>query len=391
MKIAVVFSSIPTDGGAFSYEQNLEQLMDSISKENGHTLVKVYPSAKLKTPSKSGHGLTYETSVTYKFGLLAKIHTWLLRTQPGRLILNLFGIDVIQVERKLIKLGADLVYFASPNPLALGIFQLPIATTVWDLGHRDVPEFPEVSAKGRWENRELYFSESVPKSIFVCSDSSATKNQLERFYGLSPSRGFAVGLLPRKRECSCDALDHDIPLGPYILYPAQKWRHKNHALLLAAVKELVDDGSDIKLVLTGGDKGQGMQLTSLSANLGIEKSVIDLGFVSDHLLTHLMISAASVVMPSFLGPTNLPPLEAILLGKPVVVSDIHNFDNLPENAPIQFVDPNSPSEWALAINKSMLYPRFDSSQFQEDLELSSRKALSDALRLATSRLQQAGA
>jgi glycosyltransferase involved in cell wall biosynthesis len=388
MKIALVFSSIPTDGGAFSYEQNLEQLMDSISQEDGHTLVKVYPSAKLKTSSKSGHGLTNETSVAYQFGLFAKMHLWLLRTQPGRLILNFFRIDVTLVERKLIKLGVDLVYFASPNPLALGLFQLPIATTVWDLGHRDVPEFPELSANGRWENRELYYSESVPKSIFVCSDSTSTKNQLERFYGLNPSRGFIVGLLPRKRECSCDALDNEIPLGPYILYPAQKWRHKNHALLLAALKELVDNGSDIKLVFTGEDKGEGKQLSYLSANLGIEKSVIDLGFISDHLLTHLLISAASVVMPSFLGPTNLPPLEAILLGKPVVVSDIHKFDNLPENAPIQLIDPNSPAEWALAISRSMSYPKFDSSQFQEDLELSSRKALSDALRLASSRLQQ---
>jgi glycosyltransferase involved in cell wall biosynthesis len=388
MKIAVVFDSEPTDGGSHSYQKGLEDLLGYVCKKDNYELLKLYRTKRM-------WGLRFQDrksvgTLRYGVGLLTKIHIWALRSLPGRQLLALFGSRETLIERRLIKLGVHLIYFASPNLLALGIFRIPIATTVWDLGHRDLPEFPEFSAHGRWDNRELYFSETVPKSVFVSTDSLATKGRLEAVYGLNPKRGFSLGLLPIKRECECLDKENLLPKEPFFLYPAQKWAHKNHQVLLAALQILKRKGVDLKLVMTGADKGMGDKILSSAKTHGVEASVIDLGFIDDHLLTHLMKTAVCVVMPSYLGPTNIPPLEALLMGKPTVVSTTHSFDFLPKDAPITFAEANSAEEWAQAIRRNLAPLNFDSDEMKNTLERHSRDVLASALGFVASRVPREG-
>jgi len=384
MKIAVVFDSEPTDGGSHSYQKGLEELLGYVCHKENYELLKLYRTrGSWRARFQASNS---EEVIRYKVGLLTKIHIWALRSLPGRYLLALFGSKETLMERRLGKLGVHLIYFASPNLLALGIFRIPIATTVWDLGHRDLPEFPEFSAHGRWDNRELYFSETVPKSVFVSTDSLATKERLEAVYGLNPKRGFSLGLLPIKRECECLDQEHLLPKEPFFLYPAQKWAHKNHEVLLAALQILKREGVHLKLVMTGADKGVGDKILSSAKTHGVEASVIDLGFVDDHLLTHLMKTALCVVMPSYLGPTNIPPLEALLMGKPTVVSTTHRFDFLPKDAPITFAEANSPEEWAQAIRRNIAPLNFDSDEMKDTLERHSRYGLASALSFVASRV-----
>ncbi len=384
MKIAVVFDSEPTDGGSHSYQKGLEDLLGYVCQKENYELLKLYRTrGSWGAQFQNGNSLDV---IRYKVGLLTKIHIWALRSLPGSYLLALFGSKETLLERRLGKLGVDLIYFASPNLLALGIFRIPIATTVWDLGHRDLPEFPEFSAHGRWNNREVYFRETVPKSVFVSTDSSQTKDRLEALYGLSPVRGFPLGLLPQKRECECQENDGVVPKEPFFLYPAQKWAHKNHQVLVAALEILKRKGVQLKLVITGADKGVGDKILSSAKTQGVEASVIDLGFVDDHLLTHLMKTAVCVVMPSFLGPTNIPPLEALLMGKPTVVSTMHSFDSLPKDAPIKFAEASSAEEWADAIRSNLGPVNYDSNELENTLEHRSRDYLVSALSFAASRV-----
>jgi glycosyltransferase involved in cell wall biosynthesis len=138
--------------------------------------------------------------------------------------------------------------------------------------------------------------------------------------------------------------------------------------------------------MTGKDKGVADKILSSAKTRGVEPSVIDLGFVDDHLLTHLIKTAVCVVMPSFLGPTNIPPLEALLMGKPTVVSTAHSFDFLPKDAPITFADANSAEEWAQAIRRNLGPLDFDSDEMKNTLERHSRDGLASALSFAASRI-----
>jgi glycosyltransferase involved in cell wall biosynthesis len=58
-----------------------------------------------------------------------------------------------------------------------------------------------------------------------------------------------------------------------------------------------------------------------------------LGFVTREEYYALLKCSAGLVFPSMIGPTNLPPLEAQILGKPMSISDFHeiNFDSKPSN------------------------------------------------------------
>ena len=346
--LAVVYQSEPQAGGASTYEKNLSLMIRDVASKNGISIVELYPSGKKVKQQFQNKGSQIDApSLYYKNGLLELSLMWILRSFPGRKLLAAIGVTRTKFENSLIKKGVNCVYFASPNPLALGISEIPMVTTVWDLGHRDLPEYPEFSAFGRWQSRELYYSETVPRSLCIVTDSKATSEGIQRHYGADPNRVVILGLLPRKTELSEN--HHAVPSEPYIIYPAQKWPHKNHKVLLQAMKILKDQGRGLKLVLTGSDKGFGVQISKWVKELGLESDVIDLGFVAERDLALLISKSKALAMPSRLGPTNLPPLEAILLGVPTVVSDAHKFDAYPVEM-VSFCNPDNPEQWAEAIH-----------------------------------------
>jgi glycosyltransferase involved in cell wall biosynthesis len=119
------------------------------------------------------------------------------------------------------------------------------------------------------------------------------------------------------------------------------------------MKILKDQGRGLRLVLTGSDKGFGVQISKWIKELELESDVIDLGFVAERDLALLISKAKALAMPSRLGPTNLPPLEAILLGVPAVVSDAHKFDAYPDEM-VSFCNPDNAEQWAEAIHASTL-------------------------------------
>ena len=60
--------------------------------------------------------------------------------------------------------------------------------------------------------------------------------------------------------------------------------------------------------------------------------------------------ARAMVMPTFFGPTNIPPLEAFALGCPVAVSNIYGIPEQVGDAALLF-DPNSVEEIADCIER----------------------------------------
>lgn len=107
----------------------------------------------------------------------------------------------------------------------------------------------------------------------------------------------------------------------YILYPAQFWMHKNHVGLLRAAGELKKQGTEVNLVLTGSGKNAGEKIEKTIQEYNLEDNVTNLGYISDEDLVGLYKHARAMMFPSFGGPTNIPPLEAMALGCPVAVSN----------------------------------------------------------------------
>jgi glycosyltransferase involved in cell wall biosynthesis len=182
---------------------------------------------------------------------------------------------------------------------------------------------PELSGWFHWPVREFYFRRSLKFSRFVITDSETTNQRLIELYNADEKSLVDIGLLPA---------NHNLPASPpiqkgiYFIYPANKWSHKNHRTLLHALKIVVDKDPRVVLVLTGSDKGFGGEIEKTVRKLNLENHVIDLGFVDEDKLRNLEFYAVALVMPTLLGPTNVPPLDALNLGTPAIVSDVHNFE-----------------------------------------------------------------
>ena len=136
----------------------------------------------------------------------------------------------------------------------------------------------------------------------------------------------------------------------FLFYPAQFWAHKNHRALISAIYQLVQDGIEVHLVLTGGCAHEYQNLVDFVNELKLSKNILFLGFVSDLELSYLYRAARGMIMPTYFGPTNIPPLEANQYGCPVAVSDIYAMpEQLGEGA--LYFDQRSEKSIAEAIKK----------------------------------------
>jgi len=137
----------------------------------------------------------------------------------------------------------------------------------------------------------------------------------------------------------------------YLFYPAQFWAHKNHMTLLLALKTLKDKHKlVVPLVFVGSDFGNRPYIEEQIKALGLEEQVQILGFVEQSEMIALYKHALALTYVTFFGPENLPPLEAMALGCPVIASDVIGADEQLGSAAM-LVDPASPEDIAASIAK----------------------------------------
>ena len=232
----------------------------------------------------------------------------------------------------LSKYDVDLVYFITPSGYSLYTDKYNYIFTIWDLCHRDFMEFPEVRENRIFETREEVYQRVLIKAIGIIVDSELGKENVIRRYGVDPERVEVVPFSPA-RGTTLDDDDYQSEFvdikqkyqinGDYIYYPAQFWAHKNHVYILKAIA-LLKEKHDIKLyaLFSGSDKGNLDHVLAVAKSLGIEDLVKYVGFVPNEEIPYLYKQSLALVMPTYFGPTNLPPLEAFQLGVPVICSDL---------------------------------------------------------------------
>jgi glycosyltransferase involved in cell wall biosynthesis len=254
------------------------------------------------------------------------------------------------IDRAAAAAGADLVWF-----LGVGVHytNLPYVTVVWDLQHRATPWFPEMSANGVWDGRELAHDWFLKRASSVIVGTEVGRNEVRDYYAVSPSR---IALLPHPTpRFALDAgpaspvaqdIAHLRIKRPYFLYPAQFWAHKNHVNLILALAELVSRHRlDVELAFVGSDKGNRDHVWAAAREAGVADRLNYLGFVSRDDLIRLYRNAIALAYASWCGPENLPPLEAFALGCPVVATRIPGAEEQLGGAAL-FVDPASPADIA---------------------------------------------
>lgn len=254
----------------------------------------------------------------------------------------------IGIQESLNRHKIDLAWCLAPNRAISQITRTPYVLSIWDLGHIHLNGFPEVPSGNEWHARDEERRTQVRRALHVFTESTSTGEALQESYGLASGSWTSLGLPLREvsypKQESVDALR--AKHGLFFLYPASFWAHKNHRVLVEAMTYV---RSDLNLVFTGGDRGHLEEVQKLIAVSGFSERISCLGRVSDAEIDALMLASVGVLMPSILGPTNYPPLEAWSFGRPAILSNVHRFDELPPEG-AYFASAHNPRKWAEVMN-----------------------------------------
>ena len=328
VRLAVLFDQHIHEGGGYQQALNAALVVQGLSPDLVEPVF--FTILPENVPTLNRYGIPVQS---LRFSRLRQIIMMARRQiiHPAWMILvkRLLGANTF--ETFFSRQGFDLLYFLAPTGLAANLEHLNYIIPVWDFCHRDDPEFPEVRLDWEFEVRERFYHRILPKATAVLVDAESSRGHACRRYGLDPERVHVMPFAPApgtrisEDDYQAGFIDirgkYDLSV-PYVFYPAQFWAHKNHVYLLHGIHRLDESyGHRIGAIFVGGDKGNLAYVQEVAAKLGLTGRIRFAGFVPNEEMPYLYRQSIALVMPSYFGPTNLPPLEAFVLGVPVVYPD----------------------------------------------------------------------
>lgn len=349
MSIGIFLGVAPNAGGMFQYAESLLNALKTMH-EQGHEIQIAYISLDWeKVLSNYPFKVTKITSG--KFGLRMAELT-MIALIPGSIARFFTGI-FNPILKQLIRLHCDCWLFPAQDALSYQI-KLPVVATVHDLMHRYEPSFPEVSKNGRWLVREHRFRSLVSWARIILVDSEVGRQHVVESYGTNPEKIFVLPYVPPSYIVSANVPEdfekrYSLP-EKFIFYPAQFWAHKNHQKLICAASKIRSRIPDISLVFTGGISKEYEEVKRFVVEQGMDDRITFMGYVPDNDLVGFYHRARAMMMPTFFGPTNIPPLESFVCGCPTAVSNIYGMPEQVGDAALLF-NPLSVNEIAAVMEK----------------------------------------
>lgn len=346
-RIGLYLSGRPEDGGAYQYKLSMLDAVLALPEDSYHPVI----------ATDDGQWLSHIRVGTRAHTILRVSPAWLERA-----VVNAWewmGLPlgwwrraagrISPYARTIMAQQCDLWIFPSSE---MWTYRTPVRAmgVIFDLMHRYERRFPEVGKPSEYRCRERRFRRLCRWADAILVDSEVGRQQASESYPVCNGKLHILPFAPPAYICHSgtppdfDRRFHRLP-PRYLFYPSQFWEHKNHKGLVRALAQLHDIEPAIRLVFVGAEKNSHDSVMALARELGVADRVIVFGYVSNEDLVELYRRARALIMPTFFGPTNIPPLEAMTLGCPVAVSGIYAMPGQYGDAALYF-DPASDREIA---------------------------------------------
>ncbi|HET7482312.1 MAG TPA: glycosyltransferase family 1 protein [Actinomycetota bacterium] len=209
----------------------------------------------------------------------------------------------------------------------------------------------------------IYLKTMVPRSAesarLILTPSEFTRRTVIERLNIDPSIVVTVphGIAPRDdRVEDPDVRERFGIRGPFFLYPAATYPHKNHLVVIEALAQLQRTHPDASLVFTGPAawkewataKQMEQRLAQEISHLGLGDSVKRLGYVPERDLAALYQEAIAVVFPSRFEGFGAPVLEGMSRGCAVVAANATAIPEVVGTCGI-LCSPDNAEEWAEAM------------------------------------------
>ncbi len=345
----------PTAGGEYNYIVEVLGALGRLAAESNHefvlfhrgcdALVQRFPGIRsIDLGHRERRSLNWLGRVFEKRPRLGQLVSPILRWNVPR------GNDAAVYRQE------EIQFILQLSPFETAKHDLPYGVVIWDLAHRHWPCFPEVGDRTTWIWRQQHFALLIGRASIIYTGTKTGQRELEAYFQVPPHKtrilqfptpSFAIGAA--ERPIRSDVLRRlEVPK-EYVLYPAQFWAHKNHAVVLEACKLICDrTGWDLGVVFVGSDKGNREYIRQYAIRLGLEEVCKIVEFVDQEDLIDLYKGAFCLAYATFFGPDNLPPLEAFALGCPVVASAVPGSEEQLGNCALLFA-PHDEHELARQI------------------------------------------
>jgi glycosyltransferase involved in cell wall biosynthesis len=348
-KIGLYLSEELSGGGKFQYSLCMLEAMSDLPNEE-YEVVVAYT-----------HGLWLNHLNDYKFRhfhisrsswdrIVNKI--WQVMRFPPRLVQQL-SPHIYSPAKTLLKEHRDLWIFPSHEALTYQV-PVPSLSAMHDLMHRYECHFPEVLDHNMYKKREWAYGNICKWAKGLLVDSKVGKQQVIDSYRIPSEKIHVLPFIPPKyiyTKYASDGFEKRYTLpSKFIFYPACFWEHKNHKGFIQAAALLKDAIPDLHIVFVGSKKEGYQGIHELVEKFKLTRNIHFLGYVPDIDMPEFYRRARAMIMPTFFGPTNIPPLEAIALGCPAAVSDIYGAREQMGDVVLYF-NPLLPQEIAATIKQ----------------------------------------
>ena len=205
--------------------------------------------------------------------------------------------------------------------------------------------------KGAYLRRRL--RPAARKARVVTTPSEYTRRLLIDRFELDEARVIVVPapLFPQEMGIEADdGTDASGIEGPFFLYAAITYPHKNHLMLLRAFARVARSHPSVSLVLTGGRGAGEDAVLSEVGRLGLSDRVHRLGRIPRADLDNLFRRSVALTFPSRHEGYGLPVAEAMVLGCPIIASNATALPEVVGNAGI-LLDPDDVDGWADAMER----------------------------------------
>lgn len=344
-KITVVFSSQPDFGGGFQYSHCVWEALKTL--DNDVWAVDVICLSAVWEAKVRQDGFPAVLQSDNGWGRMA----WRIckRLPRGVSLWRRVARHISPLMRAVHARPTDLVIFPCESYRSLGT-TLPTLAPVHDLMYIYERRFSEVGAWSKFWQRALVDRNVCRHARGILVDSVKGREQLIESYSVQPEHVYVLPYIAPPQVMGKSQNMLEVPFERFIFYPAQLWEHKNHQAILRAMALLRDKGLVVNAIFCGSKKDGAAGVLASIAQLDLARQVAYLGYVDAAFIGKLYDRAVALVMPTFFGPTNIPPLEAFTRGCPVAVSNIYGMPEQMGDAALLF-DPCDDGQIAAVIER----------------------------------------
>ena len=327
-KIGIYLASNQKSGGIFQYSINFIKVLDELKKYFEIYYVYTDKIWEKYIPQNS-QKIFIKKGIFYSFILNFFINNISIKKIIYILILiflNFFKIKINNLKKNNVIDELKCKYFIFPSQDIMS-YQIKTKSIVaiHDLMHMYHPYFFEYRNK-EFEIRNVHYNLISKFATKILVDSRVGKEHVLNKLKTNPNKVEILPFYPteylKKNKKINIFKKYKIPKN-YIFYPAHFWEHKNHKILVDACVIANNYGYKFNFIFVGGKKNNHKKILDLIKNYGLEKQFYVLGYIDEDDMHCFYKNSLATCYVSLLGPTNIPPIEAIYCGSPLLYSNIY--------------------------------------------------------------------